>query len=170
MGSGRGRQHLGSTAIRWVHTRNGAVHGICDAWILAAYAARQPFGLRTAIRDDDAVGADTAVPVPSCAASGAGKRRLRGGLQRNAVVGGSNGISATTGRRRCGEVLERQRHPILEPHRNAARRGTSSDPGRERPSFRGAAYRDGGFLDCRVGCEVSVRLLASGHRDFFPGR
>ena len=91
MGPGRGRQHLGSTAVRWVHTRNGAVHGICDAWLLAADAACQPSGLRTAIRDDDAVGADTAVPVPSCAAPCAGKRRVRGGLQRNADVGGATG-------------------------------------------------------------------------------
>ena len=170
VGPGRRRQHLGSTAVRWVHTRNGAVHGICDAWLLAADTAGQPFGLRSAIRDDDAVGADTAVPVPSCAAPCAGKRRVRRGLQRNADVGGSNRISATTGRLRCGEVLERQRDPVLEPHRNSARRATSSEPGRERSSLRGAAHRDGGCLDCHLGCEVSVRLLASGDRDPFAGR
>ena len=103
------------------------------------------------------------VAVPSGATAGAEQSGVRDRFQRDEGVGRGDGVASTAGRLRTGEVLERQRHAVLDTGRVRARPDAAADASRERPPVCRAARRPGRRVDCHLGCQVSLRVLAARH-------
>ena len=164
----RRRHHLvSSTRMMDLTPGDGALHGLSNpsaSWEADSPPAN-PSRQRTSVRDDDARGPRGPLAVSSRATAGAEQCGTTRPISTRPRHGARlmTGLTSTTGRLRTGDLLERQRHAVLDTGSVRSRADATVDVSRECPPVCRAARRPGRRVDCHHGMQNTATCLAARH-------